>query len=277
VPGDPGSSEVFKRITTADAETRMPADGEPLSAAEQAVVREWIATGAAWPDDLASLAALLPAATPKRLAGEGHWAFQPLLPAAVPLAAATAAVPPAAAASAGANNAVLPAAAGAGADSAASANAIDGFVVARLAAANLAMNPPADPRTLLRRVSFDLVGLPPTPEEIAAFEADCAADGLDRASTRVVDRLLASPHHGERWARHWLDVVRFAESHGISNALEIGIACATFGLVLASLRGGPIARILIRGNGLQPVRIDLLNRIAGVTFAEARASTVRGR
>ena len=77
------------------------------------------------------------------------------------------------------------------------------------------MNPEADPRTLIRRVSFDLVGLPPTPEEIDAFEEACrAAGGVDGPYRELVDRLLASPHHGERWARHWLDVVRFAESHG---------------------------------------------------------------
>ncbi|MFM8804233.1 MAG: DUF1549 domain-containing protein, partial [Planctomycetia bacterium] len=77
------------------------------------------------------------------------------------------------------------------------------------------MGPEADPRKLIRRVSFDLVGLPPTPEEIHAFEEACRAAGsVDVPYRDLVDRLLASPHYGERWARHWLDVVRFAESHG---------------------------------------------------------------
>ncbi len=69
---------------------------------------------------------------------------------------------------------------------------------------------PADRRTLIRRVTFDLIGLPPTPEEIAAFEADPSPD----AFAKVVDRLLASPHYGERWGRHWLDVARYADSGG---------------------------------------------------------------
>ena len=70
--------------------------------------------------------------------------------------------------------------------------------------------PEADKRTLIRRLSFDLTGLPPAPEEVAAFLADQAADAYER----LVERLLASPHYGERWARHWLDLVRFAETAG---------------------------------------------------------------
>jgi hypothetical protein len=87
---------------------------------------------------------------------------------------------------------------------------IDAFVLARLEAAGLAPAPPADRVTLLRRVTFDLTGLPPTPEDVAAFIADDRPD----AYARVVERLLASPQHGERWAQHWLDVVRYAESNG---------------------------------------------------------------
>ncbi|MFN9126775.1 MAG: DUF1549 domain-containing protein [bacterium] len=90
------------------------------------------------------------------------------------------------------------------------ANPIDAFVRARLADAGLAMAPEADARTLLRRVSFDLTGLPPTPEEIDAF----VADQDPRKYERLVDRLLASPRYGERWARHWLDVVHYADTHG---------------------------------------------------------------
>lgn len=89
-------------------------------------------------------------------------------------------------------------------------HAIDGFVRTRLATAGLAMAPVADARTLLRRVSFDLIGLPPTPEEVDAFVADADPAKYDR----LVDRLLASPRHGERWARHWLDVVHYADTHG---------------------------------------------------------------
>jgi len=90
------------------------------------------------------------------------------------------------------------------------AAAIDAFVAARLAESGLAPAPEADRRTLIRRLSFDLVGLPPTPEEVAAFEADPAPDAFER----LVDRLLASREYGERWARHWLDVAHYADSHG---------------------------------------------------------------
>ncbi|HZV07178.1 MAG TPA: PSD1 and planctomycete cytochrome C domain-containing protein [Gemmataceae bacterium] len=87
---------------------------------------------------------------------------------------------------------------------------IDAFVLAKLEAKGLTPSPPADRRTLLRRVSFDLLGLPPTPEEMEAFLADRSPDAYEK----VVDRLLASPHYGERWARHWMDVIHFAETHG---------------------------------------------------------------
>ena len=91
-----------------------------------------------------------------------------------------------------------------------SPNPIDHFVFARLAEQHLAPSPEADRRTLIRRAYFDVVGLPPTPEAVEAFQNDAAPD----AYARLVDGLLASPHYGERWARHWLDTVRFAESHG---------------------------------------------------------------
>jgi mono/diheme cytochrome c family protein len=184
VPGKPDESELFVRVSTSDKESRMPADGEPLSANEQQVLRDWIAVGAVWPDDLESLGPLLPEGGPKPAKGQNHWAFQPLTRPAVPPAPEGMA-------------------------------AIDAFIAEKLTATGLAMNPEADPRALIRRVSFDLVGLPPSPEEIAAFEDACrAAGGTDGPYRELVDRLLASPHFGERWARHWLDVVRFAESDG---------------------------------------------------------------
>src|SRR5690606_3054655 len=86
-------------------------------------------------------------------------------------------------------------------------NEIDRFVLAKLETEGLKAAPDADKRTLLRRVTFDLIGLPPTPEEVAAF----LADESSQAFSAVVDRLLASPHFGERWGRHWLDVARFSE------------------------------------------------------------------
>jgi hypothetical protein len=92
---------------------------------------------------------------------------------------------------------------------------VDRFILARLESQQLAPSPAADRRVLIRRATFDLLGLPPTPAEIEAFEADDSPDAL----ARLVDRLLASPHFGERWGRHWLDVVRFAESSGGGRSL----------------------------------------------------------
>jgi hypothetical protein len=90
------------------------------------------------------------------------------------------------------------------------ATPVDAFILARLEKAGLTLAPPADRATLIRRVTFDLIGLPPTPAEVEAFLSDSRPD----AYARVVERLLASPHYGERWAQHWLDVVRYAESNG---------------------------------------------------------------
>ncbi|MEO2092346.1 MAG: DUF1549 domain-containing protein, partial [Gemmataceae bacterium] len=90
------------------------------------------------------------------------------------------------------------------------ANPVDAFVLARLEKEGLKPAPPAAPRTLLRRVHFDLTGLPPSPEAIDAF----ARNPTDAAYAKIVDDLLASPQYGERWARHWLDVARYGESDG---------------------------------------------------------------
>src|SRR3954453_1402117 len=90
---------------------------------------------------------------------------------------------------------------------------LDAFVLAKLEQKGLAPSPSADRVTLLRRVSFDLIGLPPTPEEIDAFVADKSTNAYET----VVDRLLASPQYGERWARHWLDLARYAESEGFKS------------------------------------------------------------
>src|SRR5581483_5468955 len=89
-------------------------------------------------------------------------------------------------------------------------NPIDAFVLAKLSDKGLSLSPRADRRTLIRRAYFDLVGLPPTAEEIDAFEKDNSPDAWEK----LIDRLLASPHYGERWARHWLDVARYSDTKG---------------------------------------------------------------
>src|SRR5436190_4142904 len=89
-------------------------------------------------------------------------------------------------------------------------NPIDFFILAKLEAEKLTPSSETDPRTLVRRITFDLTGLPPTPEEVDAFVAACRSGAkTEHALARRVDQLLSSPNYGERWARHWLDVVRF--------------------------------------------------------------------
>ena len=171
VPGRPGESVLLRVLTLEDDEHRMPKYGDRLGDAEVAAVRDWIAADGRWPDD--------------GWRPPTHWAFVP--PEKSP--------PP-----------EVPAGMLEGRD----ANAIDRFVAARLHAEGLAMNPPADPARLLRRVHLDLVGLPPTVEEVDAFVADPSFARY----ARVVDRLLASPEYGERWAVQWLDLARYADSEG---------------------------------------------------------------
>jgi hypothetical protein len=97
----------------------------------------------------------------------------------------------------------------------ANGRSIDDFIASGLKSKGLTMSQPADPRILIRRTYYDITGLPPTPEEVLAF----VADPSDRAYAAMVDRLLASPRFGEKWARHWLDVARFAESDGFETNL----------------------------------------------------------
>ena len=173
VPGNSAASPLIHFVAGLDDDTRMPSKGDPLTADEVGVLRAWIDQGAAWPEDTRPIEVIEP--------WRKHWSFQPLRQPAVPDVAA-----------------------------AWGRNPIDAFVRAKLAEKGLEPSPEADRRTLLRRLSFDLAGLPPTPEESDAFLSDGAPDAYER----LVERLLASPRYGERWARHWLDVVRFAESDG---------------------------------------------------------------
>jgi hypothetical protein len=159
---------------------KMPPKSQ-LPEAEIAVLIQWVERGAPWGAETADAAA--PAVKEFDLeARKAHWCFQPLADA----------VPPAVDAEAWIKTPV------------------DRFILAKLEGAGLRPAEPADKRTLLRRVTFDLTGLPPTPAELAAFLADESPD----AYAAVVDRLLASPRYGERWARHWLDLVRYSETYG---------------------------------------------------------------
>ncbi len=164
VPGEPEGSEVLARVSTDNADERMPPPGKgtPLSADEAAKLERWIAGGAVWPK---------------------HWAFAPLRRPAPP---------------AGTTGAQHP---------------IDAFVLARLGAEGVAPSPQADASTLIRRLFCDLVGLPPSPAQIAVHRETIEANP-DAGLVGLVDELLASPAFGERWGRHWLDRARYADSDG---------------------------------------------------------------
>jgi hypothetical protein len=168
----PGKPAVSLLYQKASAGKMPP--GKPLSAAEVGTLKRWIADGARYP------AGPLVAAGTR--GGAAWWSLQPVRRPPVPTTRYD-------------HLAESP---------------LDRFVFARLQATGLRPSPPASRLALLRRVTFDLTGLPPTPEEAEAFLADRAPDAYEK----VVDRLLASPAYGERWARHWLDVVRYGESHG---------------------------------------------------------------
>jgi hypothetical protein len=172
-PGKPGESLLF----THTRDRKMP-PRRPLSVAEVDLLRRWIEAGAPWEGPALQAPR---AATPGR-AGPDWWSLQPIRRPPLPAVKNTSW----------------------------GRDPLDAFVLAALEARGLAPSPEADRRTYIRRVTVDLTGLLPTPEETDAFLADTRPN----AHERLVDRLLASPAHGERFARHWLDVVRFAESHG---------------------------------------------------------------
>ncbi len=183
VPGDLESSVLFQAITAAEGYEPMPPKGkEKLPRAVIADFRRWILMGA--PDPRDGSAQPVTATASRPAGGRDWWSLRPLRRPAVPP------IPPAMAGWV--------------------RTPIDHFILARLAEHGLHPSPEADRRTLIRRLSFDLLGLPPSPEEVAAFLDDPAPDAYER----LVDRLLASPHYGERWARHWMDLVHFAETHG---------------------------------------------------------------
>ncbi|MCS7160087.1 MAG: DUF1549 domain-containing protein, partial [Gemmatales bacterium] len=172
VPGKSRESRLVRVVEGSDPELKMPEGGRPLSAEEIAKLRTWIDQGAPWPK---------PESGPVALRSD-HWAYQPIRRPPLPPVKNTAWV----------------------------RNPIDAFVLARLEQEGIQPAPEADKLTLFRRVSLDLIGLPPTLDEIEVYLRDTCPDAYERA----VDRLLNSPHYGERWARHWLDLARYADTDG---------------------------------------------------------------
>ena len=168
-PGKDGVAPLIQRVLSDDDDEKMPPKGERLTPEEIAVLKAWIAQGAAMPDDSSTTEAK-------------HWAYQK--PVQAPLPAVNGATRP--------------------------RHGLDHFILARLEKEALLPSPEAPRAVLLRRVSLDLTGLPPTLAEVDSFLADTSADAYEKA----VDRLLASPAFGERWARPWLDAARYADTQG---------------------------------------------------------------
>ncbi len=176
VPGKPFQSPLYVRcISKPNEKPEMPESGEPLTETEANALRDWITDGAQWPESIV---------LKNGARGDGEfWAF-------------------------------LEIRGGEGNDRRdAYPTGIDGFVDAKLRELGLERNEPAEPRTLIRRMTYDLTGLPPTPEEVERF-VHAAERDREAAIEALIDRLLESPHYGEHWGRHWLDVIRFGESRG---------------------------------------------------------------
>ncbi|KAF0177298.1 MAG: hypothetical protein FD161_2526 [Limisphaerales bacterium] len=190
IPGKSADSPLIHFVAGLVPDMKMPPKGEPLSSGQIGLLRAWIDQGAQWPDDGSGVSAK-------------HWAWEPVKRPAVPSVGddVRSLISPAAK-----SQRLL--------TSSPTQNPIDRFLLAKLAEKGLMFSPSADARTLVRRLYFTTIGLPPTPEEVAAFEREFQTGNRQSAIGNLVDKLLTSPHFGERWARHWLDVVRFAESNG---------------------------------------------------------------
>jgi len=177
-PGKPDASRLIQAVRFNDTRLQMPPAGK-LSEAEIQILTTWVERGAPYPAPAAPISAVVKKPGMSLEDGKRFWSLRPLLRS----------NPPAV------KQRQWP------------ARRIDAYLLAKLEAAGMQPAPRADRRTLIRRAAFDLTGLPPTPEEIEAFVNDPAPD----AYVRLVDRLLASPHYGERWGRHWLDLVRYCD------------------------------------------------------------------
>jgi hypothetical protein len=180
VPGDPVKSRLLVAVSYKDVDLQMP----PKAKLPDGVIADltaWVKMGAPWPAEKATTTTAAGAFDLQKRKSE-HWAWQPVRPSQVPAVR----------------------------DGSWPSSPIDQFILAKVEAKALSPASPADKRTLIRRLSFDLIGLPPTPAEVEVYVSDRSPEALPK----LVDRLLESPHFGERWARHWLDLVRYAETRG---------------------------------------------------------------
>jgi Protein of unknown function (DUF1549)/Protein of unknown function (DUF1553)/Planctomycete cytochrome C len=182
VPGNAAKSELIRRISLRDVDEQMPPKGNRLPVETVALMERWVQEGAEWKQTGTGVVGAGPGSTTVTNQDRRHWSFLPLKTIAVPAAPRT-------------GWARTP---------------IDLFILSAQEAHGLHPNAEASRRMLIRRLYFDVLGLPPTPEQIDAFERDPSPNAYEL----LVDRLLADPHYGERWGRHWLDAARYADSAG---------------------------------------------------------------
>ncbi|MGH9340786.1 MAG: PSD1 and planctomycete cytochrome C domain-containing protein [Acidobacteriota bacterium] len=188
LPGRSAESRLIHLVAGLDEKIIMPMSGERLSREEIALLRAWIDQGASWPEAVTPATEAAQVSTEKMRQGRNlHWSFIPPERARIPRV----------------KNLDW------------GRNPIDAFILARLEEESISPSPEAGKRTLIRRLSLDLTGLPPSMQEVEAFLMDNRADAYER----MVDRLLASPHFGEKWAIHWLDLARYADSDGYEKDL----------------------------------------------------------
>ncbi|MEN9672224.1 MAG: hypothetical protein RL553_489, partial [Planctomycetota bacterium] len=224
IPGDPAASLMIKAVAY-EGDLKMPPKGK-LNAKQIADLSSWVKMGAPWPTTVA--AEVKDTKSGPTVSGKDHWAFQPLRNP----------VPP----EVKNKNWVR--------------NPIDQFVLNKLEAKGLKPARPADKRTLIRRAYFDLLGMPPEPKEVEAFLKDDSSD----AFAKLVDKLLASSHYGERWGRHWLDVARYADSNGMDENLAYASAWRYRDWVIQAFNSDmpfdQFIRMQIAGDLLQPNNHD---------------------
>jgi mono/diheme cytochrome c family protein len=247
-PGKAEASDLFVAVTWENSDLEMPPkENDRLTKEQIELLRNWIDAGAPWPNEeeqkklreaewsvvsnedgviLKTSGGLADAWTYRRYQPEDIWAFQPVKKPVVPETKA--------------------------------GNAIDHFIAAKLTATDTEPAARADPQTLIRRATFDLIGLPPTPEEVAAFLSAWKTDST-KAWESLIDRLLDSPHYGERWAQHWLDVTRYADTGGMANDYERSNMWRYRDYVIRSL------------NNDKPYDQFILEQLAGDQLADASA------
>lgn len=253
VPGHPEKSTLYQAIRWMNDLEMPPKENDRLTKAQIELVRKWIVAGAPWPDEKAQAkyrqqnwsqpankdgilvktsGGLNDEWTYRRYQPADVWAFQPVQKPKITQTRV--------------------------------ANPIDYFINAKLTKAGAKPAPQARPQTLIRRATFDLIGLPPTPEEIDRFVTAWKANPA-QAWGKLIDRLLASPHYGERWAQHWLDVARYADTGGMANDFERSNAWRYRDYVIRSL------------NNDKPYNQFVLEQIAGDQLADASVKRRLGK